>query len=118
MKLMIIGILLPIIGLVIGFSVRRLFKKARQLRLIDYLPPFFVTGIQLISLGHGQLSIIEILFLIVLIIAILLALYLAIQKHELLLPKFFKILWRLIFILSFCWYIGLLVTLLVLKFIH
>lgn len=108
-KLIILGILIPLVGLGISIVIKKLFSNWKQYRVVDGLPPFLIAGIQLISLGKSGLSIIEVVILGILILALGLSGFLALRNHELLLPNFFKILWRLIFILSFGWYILLFV---------
>ncbi|MFD1671130.1 DUF3397 domain-containing protein [Agrilactobacillus yilanensis] len=109
MKLISLGILIPMIGLIISMGLKKIFKNLTHVKTVDFLPPFLIAGVQLISLGHGQLSMIEVMILVILLMAIGLAIFSAIRDHELLLPRFFKTLWRLIFILSLCWYVGFII---------
>ncbi|MCD2255319.1 DUF3397 family protein [Agrilactobacillus fermenti] len=114
MKLTLWGILLPFIGIFIGFISKQVihFKRLRQLKLIDYLPPFFLIGSQLISEGQQQLSILEFIVLALLVLAVSLALFLAIRDRELILPRYFRIFWRLTFLISIIWYLVFLILML------
>ena len=112
MKLVVAGILIPWIGLVLGLIIRRLLRGTKfKLRLADFLPVFNAVGVQLISLGHLKISMWEMLLVAIICLGIFLALFQALVDHELILKRYFRYLWRLVFILTTIWYVVFLILL-------
>ncbi|GAF40590.1 hypothetical protein JCM14202_2493 [Agrilactobacillus composti DSM 18527 = JCM 14202] len=79
--------------------------------MADFLPVFNAVGVQLISLGHLKISMWEILLVVILCLGIFLALFQALVDHELILKRYFRYLWRLVFILTTIWYVVFLILL-------
>lgn len=107
MKLVTIGVILPIVGLILGRFGRFVFSKThyKHVRTVDFLPPFLIAGCQCLRLGVHEGSVLELVIFTMVLMAVFLALFMALHNHELLLPRFLRIWWRLTFILSLVWFL-------------
>lgn len=89
---------------------RHFMKQQLTVKLADLLVPYLIVGIHIISSLTWGRSIFPFFLIFIFTLAIILLLYLAVKKGEILYHKFFKSWWRFVFLSSILTYYGLIVT--------
>lgn len=104
--------LLPIVLFVLcNKKINRHFMKQQlTVKMADLLVPYLIVGIHVISLVTLGVSIFPYFLIFIFSLAIILLLYLAVKKGEILYHKFFKSWWRFVFLSSIITYYGLVAT--------
>ena len=101
--------LMPILlFLLFNNKINRHFRKQRlTLKLADLLVPYLIVGIHIMSMLTLGITIFPYFLIFIFSLAIILLLYFAVKKGEILYGKFFKSWWRFVFISSIITYYGL-----------
>ncbi|ANK59749.1 hypothetical protein BSQ39_08930 [Loigolactobacillus backii] len=105
MMVTIIFLILPEVVLILGLVVHHLLPRVR-INPIDLMTPFLLIACDRaikLQLNYTATSLIVIL---VMLVGIFAAIFLAIQRGEIIYRTFFKLWWRLVFILGFIGYLG------------
>jgi hypothetical protein len=91
----------PIILLIASKFIIRLFALNRKFKLKtpDLVVPFLFLGIHTVSLSLGMQSILPFFFLTILLLGIVVTIFQIVQFREIVYPRFFKMFWRLTFLL-------------------
>ncbi|EOL48928.1 DUF3397 domain-containing protein [Enterococcus phoeniculicola] len=87
--------------LVTTFSLTQRFK----IKVPDISIPFLLIGLHELSRNTTSKSILPYFLISVLLLGILIAVFLAYYKGEIVYPRYFKMFWRLVFLLSMVVYI-------------
>lgn len=89
---------------------RHFMKQQRTVKMADLLVPYLLVGIHIISsITFGQ-TLFPYFLIFVFMLAIILLVYLAVKKGEILYSKFFKSWWRFVFLSSIIFFYGLVAT--------
>ncbi len=108
----IIILILPEVALMFGLVVHHLLPQVR-LNPIDLMTPFLLIACERViklQLNYAATSLIVIL---VMLVGIFAAIFLAVQRGEIIYRTFFKFWWRLVFVFGLIGYLGCLVLLLI-----
>ncbi|MBM6613497.1 DUF3397 family protein [Desemzia sp. RIT804] len=110
--MLIVLFLLPVVLFVFcNKKVNRHFMKQQlTVKMADLLVPYLVVGIHVISSLTLGMSLFPYFLIFIFTLAIILLLYLAVKKGEILYSKFFKSWWRFVFLSSIVTYYGLVAT--------
>ncbi|MFL2104359.1 DUF3397 family protein [Desemzia sp. FAM 23991] len=113
----IVLLLLPIILFVLfNKKINHHFMKQQlTVKMADLLVPYLIVGIHIISSLTFGMSLFPYFLIFIFTLAIILLLYLAVKKGEILYYKFFKSWWRFVFISSMITYYGLAATTIVIS---
>lgn len=101
--------LLPIVLFVLcNKKINRHFMKQQlTVKMADLLVPYLIVGIHIMSSLMLGVSVFPYFLIFVFFLAIVLLVYLAVKKGEILYHKFFKSWWRFVFLSSIITYYGL-----------
>ena len=104
--------LLPIVLFVLcNKKINRHFMKQQlTVKMADLLVPYLIVGIHVISSLTLGISLFPYFLIFIFSLAIVLLVYLAVKKGEILYHKFLKSWWRFVFLSSFITYYGLIAT--------
>lgn len=104
--------LVPILlFLLFNKKINRHFRRQRlTLKLADLLVPYLIVGIHILSMLTLGMTVFPYFLIFIFSLAIVLLLYLAVKKGEILYGKFLKSWWRFVFISSIITYYGLAAT--------
>lgn len=86
---------------------RHFMKRQRTVKMADLLVPYLLVGIHVISSATFGETLFPYFLIIVFALAIVLLVFLAVKKGEILYSKFFKSWWRFVFLSSIIVYYGL-----------
>lgn len=89
-------------------SIRNHFKRQQStIKLPDLMIPFLIIGIHILSMLTYEFSLIPYFLIFIFSLGIILLVWTAVKKGEILYKSFFKMYWRFVFISSIFTYYGL-----------
>lgn len=85
----------------------RHFKKHRStIRLIDLLVPYLMVGIHIFTLTLNETTWIPYILILTFVIGIALTIYIVYSRRELSYRRFFRVWWRMVFLIALLFFIG------------
>ncbi|MGB6178223.1 DUF3397 domain-containing protein [Carnobacterium sp.] len=101
--------IIPILLLYIfSKSINNHFKKQEiRIKLADLMVPYLMMGIQILSIQTFNMSIFPYYLIILFSLGMIIAIFLAYKKGEIIYSRFFKTYWRFVFIFSLFTYYSL-----------
>ncbi|SEK30263.1 Protein of unknown function [Carnobacterium iners] len=94
--------IIPILLLYIfGKSINRHFQNQEiRIKLADLMVPYLMMGIQILSIQVFEISIFPYYLIILFSLGMIIAIFLAYKKGEIIYNRFFRTYWRFVFIFS------------------